>query len=185
MAPGRDLRYTEGMKALAGFAVAIALSLRADAATQTYVSLAGRDDTRPKLGRPGITVNVQSAAQGEAIFVMNEVHRGLGRLVHTRPLAAGERGDYELDVRLELSSVNDAVRTIPFAAWLTSAEGERIWRVEGRSETTDPATDPSAYVSIGRNIVSALIHDGWLVPRVDPNDPPPAPPKIRMDDSAR
>jgi len=35
--------------------------------------------------------------------------------------------------------------------------------------------------SIGRNVVAALIHDGWVAPRYDPDDPPPPPPTIRRN----
>lgn len=171
------------MKARALLLAAV-LAADARAATQTYVSLNGRDDNVLRLGRPGIAVHVEAATQAEAILVENEIHRELARLVHARPLAAGDGGDYELSVRLDIASGDGALRTIPFAALLASVQGEGLWRIEGRSESTDPAAAPSMYVSIGRNVVSALIHDGWLQPRFDPNDPPPNPPRIRKDDSA-
>jgi hypothetical protein len=155
------------------------------AATQTYVSLQGRDDSIPKLGRPGIAVQVEGMTQGEAILVMNELHRELARLVHTRPLDQNEEGDYDLKVMLDVTTAERAVSKIPFTATLTSARGDRLWRIEGRAETTDPAGEPAVYVSIGRNVVSALIHDGWLQPRFDPNDPPPDPPQIRKADLAQ
>jgi len=164
---------------------AAVLTANAHAATQTYVSLQGQDDGVRRLGRPGIAVHAEAGTQGEAILVMNEVHRELGRVVHTRPLDADEAGDYDLKVMLELAAINGAVSTIPFAATLTSADGEPLWRIEGRAVTTDPAGDAAVYASIGRNVVSALIHDGWLQPRFDPNDPPPDPPRIRKDDSAQ
>ena len=172
------------MKALTVLAAAIVISTGAHWASQTYVSLQGRDDSVPKLGRPGIAVHVEGMTQGEAILVRNELHRELARLVHTRALAADEGGDYELKVVLDVPSVVGALRRIPFTASLTSALGERLWRIEGRSETSDAPAAPSVYLSIGRNVVSALIHDGWLQPRYDPNDPPPNPPQIRKDDSA-
>jgi hypothetical protein len=184
MASRRDLRYTQGMKTHA-LLIAALLAGSAQAATQTYVSLQGRDDSIPKLGRPGIAVQVEGMTQGEAILVMNELHRELARLVHTRPLDPNEEGDYDLKVMLDVTTEERAVSKIPFTAMLTSPRGDRLWRIEGRAETTDPAGEPAVYLSIGRNVVSALIHDGWLQPRFDPNDPPPEPPQIRKADLAQ
>lgn len=171
------------MRMLAATAVAIAIAANTLAATQTYVSLGGRNDDVPKLGRPGIAVHVEAVTQDEAIVVTNEVQRELARLVHTRSLSAGEPGDYELKVLIDVTIREGEVAKIPFAATLTSPDGVGLWRIDGRSETTEPAAAPSVYVSIGRNVISALIHDGWLQPRFDPNDPPPNPPQIRTDDS--
>jgi hypothetical protein len=68
---------------------------------------------------------------------------------------------------------------VPFEAVLRSTEGKTIWRVDGRTEIEKAGVEVEALTSIGRNVVSALIHDGWLAPRYDPEDPPPAPPTIR------
>jgi hypothetical protein len=163
----------------------VVLSGAAQAGTQTYVSLAGRDDGIPKLGRPGIAVQVAAEDLSGASLVTHELTRELGRLVHTRPLDTGEAGDYDLQVTLEPMRRDGAASTIPFTAVLLSARGERLWRIDGRAETPGPVPEPPAFVSIGRNVVSALIHDGFVQPRYDPNDPPPDPPRIRNDDSAR
>jgi hypothetical protein len=149
------------------------------------VTLAGRDDGIPKLGRPGIAVQVAAPNPAEASLVANELARELDRVVHTRALAPGEAGDYDLTVTLQSAQADGASSTIPFDAVLQSARGERLWLIDGRSETQGRLREPSVFVSIGRNVVSALIHDGWLQPRYDPNDPPPPPPQIRNDDSAR
>jgi len=72
--------------------------------------------------------------------------------------------------------------TVPFEAVLRSAEGKTLWRVEGRTELDKAGAGAEALTSIGRNVVAALVHDGWLAPRYDPDDPPPAAPTIRRDD---
>jgi hypothetical protein len=189
MASEPHLRYTHGMKTIDGHGAFILATLivfgTAPAGTQTYMTLAGRDDSIPKLGRPGIAVQVAAPSPADASLVANELTRDLVRLVHTRPLAAGEAGDYDLEVTIEPSRTDGAASTIPFAAALVSARGERIWRIDGRAETQGPTLEPPVFISIGRNVVSALIHDGWLQPKYDPNDPPPNPPRIRNDDSAR
>jgi hypothetical protein len=64
---------------------------------------------------------------------------------------------------------------------LVSAEGRRLWRIEGRAEVTGAPVDASLFAGIARNVISALIHDGWVQPRYDPDDPPPPPPVLRTD----
>jgi len=173
-----------------GFAVRAALALfavasagAASAGALTYVSLAGRDDSLPKLGRPGIAVHVAAEEAGDpahATVVGKEVKRELGRLVHTRPLATDEPGDYALEIKLIAPKIEGSGTSFPFEAILADATGERLWRIEGRSDVVDAPLDASIYLGIGRNVVSALIHDGWLQPRYDPDDPPPQAPRVIM-----
>jgi hypothetical protein len=101
--------------------------------------------------------------------------------VHTRRLAPGEAGDYDLEIKLEAPRVDGPVATVPFEAVLKSAQGERLWRVEGRSDVLGTPVDASVFAGIGRNVVSALIHDGWVQPRYDPDNPPPQPPRVRSE----
>ena len=49
------------------------------------------------------------------------------------------------------------------------------------AEVEKTGVAPEAMTSIGRNVVAALIHDGWVAPRYDPDDPPPPPPTIRRN----
>ena len=70
---------------------------------------------------------------------------------------------------------------IRFVAVLDSSRGERLWRVEGRSEAEARSFDGPVLVDIARNVVSALIHDGWVQPRYDPGNPPPQPPTVRTE----
>ena len=70
------------------FAVAVAAYVAAQGATQTSVTLAGRNDAIPKLGRPGIAVRVDASTPSSAATVANELRRAFAQQVHTRPLAA-------------------------------------------------------------------------------------------------
>lgn len=161
--------------------VAITATVGAVAATKTHVSLAGRDEAVPKLGMPGIAVRVEAQRPEEAGTVARELARELARQVHTRPLAAGDAGDYDLDVTVGRSRPDGSVTAIPFDAALRSARGELLWRIEGRSEVENAPVDGSVFVGIGRNVVAALIHDGWVSPRQDPDDPPPQAPSVRLE----
>ena len=85
--------------------------------------------------------------------------------------------DAEDEPRLELRPVVE----VPFSAELTGARGERVWRVEGRTEVADEVVGHSAFIGIARNVVAALLHDGWVAQRIDPDDPPPPAPEIRLE----
>lgn len=162
-------------------ATALAVSGAASAGTRTHVALAGRDDAVPKLGRPGIIVRVEAANASAATVVTGELEHELAHQVHTRRLTAGEPGDYDLWVNLDEPRAEGAGETIRFAATLESSHGERLWRVEGRSDVEGASVDASVFAAVSRNVISALIHDGWLQPRFDPDNPPPQPPTIRND----
>jgi hypothetical protein len=163
------------------FLVAAASVGAADAATKTYVALAGRDDAIPKLGMPGIAVQVEAAGPDEARLVREELGRELVKQVYTRPLGAGDKGEYALDVMVHAEHADGSVTAVPFEATLTSSLGERLWRIEGRCDVEGDSIDGSVFVGIGRNVVAALIHDGWLSPRQDPDDPPPQAPAARLE----
>jgi hypothetical protein len=171
-----------GSRLVAAFGVAgaaIALAGATWAGTRTNVALAGRDDTIPKLGRPGIAVRVDASNPKDAAFVTSELTRELVQQVHTRRLAPDESGDYELEINVEAPRVDGPTTTVPFEAVLKSAQGERLWRITGRSDVEGAPLDAAVFEGIGRNVVSALIHDGWVQPRYDPDNPPPQPPRVR------
>jgi hypothetical protein len=175
------MRTSRLLESLSVLGMAIVLAGAARAGTQTYVALAGRDDSLFKLGRPGIQLRVDASSADDAGLVTVELARELVQQVHTRRLAPDEAGDYDLMVKLEAPRIDASVTTVRFEAVLTSAQGERLWRIEGRSDVVGETLDASVFAGIGRNVVSALIHDGWLQPRYDPDDPPPQPPRIRND----
>jgi len=166
-------------------AAVIVLAGAARAGTRTYVALAGRDDTRHKLGRPGIRLRVDAENASDAAVVTRELARELAQQVHTRELAENEPGDYDLAITVRAPHIEGSMTMIPFEALLASAEGESLWRIEGRSDVDEGPLDAWVFAGIGRNVVSALIHDGWLQPRYDPDDPPPQPPQVRQQLSSR
>jgi hypothetical protein len=168
-------------RALVTLAATIVSAGVVSAGTRTYVSLAGRDDTIPKLGIPGIAVRVDASSALDAAVLKGELARELARQVLTRHLAKDEAGDYDLEVTLRVPSVDGAEVTVPFEAVLRSAQGERLWRVEGRADVEGAPLDDAVVAGIGRNVISALIHDGWVQQRYDPDDPPPPPPVLRHE----
>jgi hypothetical protein len=151
----------------------------AQAGTRTYVALAGRDDAIHKLGRPGIRVWVAAGNAGDAEVVARELGREFAQQVHTRELDRDEPGDYDLSITVAPPRVLGTTTEVPFEAVLASARGERLWRVEGRADVEGSLLDAWVFAGIGRNVVSALIHDGWVQPRYDPDNPPPDPPLVR------
>lgn len=175
------MRRSLVLDTLCMLAAAIVGAATAQAGAQTYVSLAGRDDAHPKLGRPGIVVSVDAANATDAAFLTSELSRELAQQVHTRRLAPDETGDYDLRVTVAAARVDGQVVAVPFEAVLESRRGERLWRIEGRTDVAGVPVDASVFAGIGRNVVSALIHDGWVQPRYDPDNPPPQPPRIRSE----
>jgi hypothetical protein len=178
------------MESVSRTAAALVISLMvslgsAAAGTRTYVSLAGRDDSIVKLGRPGVAVHVVAPRSEDALAVEGELARELSHQVHTRLLAPGEPGDYELEINVEHAQERGTARSIVFEAALVSAAGERLWRIDGRADVDDGTLSASVYAGIGRNVVSALVHDGWLTQRYDPDDPPPPPPALRAGSDRR
>lgn len=153
----------------------------ASAGSRTSVELAGRDDSISKLGQPGVSVRVAAELAGAAKSVTEELERELARQVHTRKLAAGESGDYELSVSLAEPQAEGAGETIRFEAGLNSSRGERLWHVTGRTDLDGVPLDAAVFAGISRNVISALIHDGWLQARYDPDNPPPQAPKARIE----
>jgi len=175
------MRRSLVLDTLGWMAAVIVLAGTAQAGTQTYVSLAGRDEAIPKLGRPAIALSVGAPNAHDAAFLTTELSRELAQQVHTRRLAPGEAGDYDLTVTVAPARVDGPMATVPFEAVLKSGRGERLWRIEGRSDVEGAPLDASVFAGIGRNVVSALIHDGWVQPRYDPDNPPPQPPRIRSE----
>ena len=163
-------------------AAALGASAAAWAGASVTVTLAGRDDSIPKLGRPALAVEVKGSDSKLAEVVGGELARELAKVVHTRPLSTGETGDYQLTVEVADPRIDAHAVLIPFRATLVGTTGEIVWRIQGHAdaEVEGPAdVDPSLYAGIGRNVVSALIHDGWLAARYDPDDPPPQAPHVR------
>lgn len=165
---------------LVGAAAAL-LAVPAVAATRTTVTRVGSDPTATKLGMPGVAVTVRAPASDEAAIVRARLVADLAKLVYTRSLAPDEGGDYDLTVTLAAPRGGTASTTIPFEAVLVSADGAELWRATGRTEATDTPVGAPVLASIARNVLSALVRDGWLAPRYDPDNPPPATPHVRRE----
>ena len=159
--------------------ILIAAVTAAHAQTRTYVNFAGKNDDLPKLGLPGITVEVFGPRVEESAAVRTEISKVLTDTIHTRPVSAGEAGDYALAVTLAAPVKGAGPTTVPFEAVLKARDGKTLWRVDGRTEVEQANVEAEALASIARNVVSALVHDGWVAPRYDPENPPPVPPTIR------
>lgn len=163
-----------------GLAMILAVGT-APAATTTYVSLAGRDDALPKLGLPCVAVSVHTPRLEDTRAVGDELMRLLAKQVHTRARVQKEAGDYDLIVWVDANRLDTSSTVVPFEAFLYAADGERLWRIEGHSDVADAPVDASVFTGIARNVVSALVHDGWVAPRLDPDDPPPQAPSVRVE----
>ena len=164
------------MRVRAGACVVLLLAaaVPASAGVRTTVTLQGQDPAEPKLGLPSLAFSVTGpdAALAESLrsFLAGDVlHR-----THSRPPAEGERPDYTIAVVVEPGTRAG----IGFRVSLTTWDGRVAWRSVGTAVPDGPHLDHETTVSIGRNILSALIHDGWLQARYDPDDPPPAAPRI-------
>src|SRR5262249_12873445 len=153
------------------------------AGVRTTVTLAGKDDAIPKLGIPGIALRIDGPDATADAGVRETLGAGLNKLVYTRPLSASDSGDYALIVTVDGRSAGRESVTVPFHAELDAADGRRLWRIEGHTDLEGAGDDSEIFTSIGRNVIAALIHDGWVQPRYDVNDPPPPAPSIRVDDS--
>lgn len=151
------------------------------AAGKTYVTLVEQaPDPRPQ-GRPGIAVVVDGPEAEACARVREQLVRDLGKLVHTRALSDTDVADYDLTLRIETPRTDPALKSVAFQASLSEPRGRRLWLVDGRTEWEGPSSAPEFAQGISRNVVAALMRDGWLQQRYDANDPPPAAPTIRND----
>ena len=99
-------------------------------------------------------------------------------MVYSRP----DLGEAPYDYRLEIvvvpprdQSSNDPLR---FEASIQQPDRGVVWRTEGRTEIPGRVVDEEAIRGVSQNLVSALVHDRWVVRKVDPDDPPPAAPRV-------
>lgn len=165
---------------LAG-AIATLVAMPAAAAARTTVTRIVSDPNATRLGMPGVAVTVRGPSPDRAAIVRARLVADLAKLVYTRSLAPGEEGDYDLTVTLAPRRDGAASVTIPFEAVLTAADGAELWRATGRTEVTDAPVGAPVLASVARNVLSALVRDGWLATRYDPDNPPPATPHLRRE----
>ena len=158
-----------------GFVAALAFTA-ASAGMTTTVALRSQDASLPKLGLPSVRV----VFQGPGPVALDVLRDGLAadvlRLSHVRDVDRWASPDYFVVVRFvdEQAPVPGDVR---FEASLLTHDGRVAWIADGRT-VSEGSVEPTAWRTIGRNVLSALIRDGWLEAKYDPNDPPPAAPIV-------
>ena len=160
--------------------ILVAASVSAAAGSvRTTVDLQGDPGPAHRLAMPGVAVKVEGLPARDAGVLAAEVEREMRTLAYTRQLASGETGDYDLAVRAGTRVTAGSLITIPFEIVLSAAAGSVLWRTNGRTEIDAAPVDDQALLSIARNVVSALMHDGWIQQRIDPHNLPPPPPPVR------
>jgi hypothetical protein len=160
---------------------ALLVATAASAAPRVTVSLVREDATAHKLGMPGVAVTVRGPVPSQAAAVATQLASDLPKLVYTRALDPGEPGDYDLAIAIERRRNEADASVVPFEAVLSTADGAELWRATGRAEVDGDRTDATVFAGIARNVLSALVRDGWLAPRYDPANPPPAAPSVHRD----
>lgn len=165
------------MKGLTRMGTVAALAFTAaSAGMTTTVGLRTQDDSLPKLGLPTLRVEVQGVGPVALDTFRGWVADDAARLSFVK---SGERDpspDYTLVVRF--LEATPGAGEVPFEASLLTHDGRVAWLVDGRTVTDAVPVEPIAWRTIGRNVISALVRDGWLQQKQDPNDPPPAPPIV-------
>lgn len=148
----------------------------ASAGMTTSVALRTQDATLPKLGLPSLRVEIQGVGPVAPDTLRAWMTADVVSLSHAKDGAADPSPDYTLVVRFLDEAVEGG--DVSFEATLRTHEGTAAWIADGRTTPDGPARDAAAWRTIGRNVLSALIRDGWLQARYDPNDPPPATPVV-------
>lgn len=151
----------------------------------THIDLRGSDPAAPKLGLPSLSISVTGAETERTTLLASFLGADLPRLVVMRSPAEGEHPDFEIRVALAARVRDGEFERQSFEASLVDHEGSTVWETRGRTEIEGAALDLSSLRSTGRNIIAALIHDGWLHAAYDPDDPPPAAPGMRRVDPRR
>lgn len=159
--------------------MAISPALAQQKPQRTFVSLSGSADDHPRLGNPAIHVEVRSVSAELAESLARRLTADLDANVYARP----DRGEAPYDYRLEIALLPPAIRSnddpLRFEALLVDPDGEVIWRTEGRTEIAGRVVNDEAVRGVSRNLVSALVHDRWVVRKIDPDDPPPMAPRVK------
>lgn len=159
-----------------GMVGALAFSA-ASAGLTTTVALRSQDPSLPKLGLPSVRV----VFQGHGPVALDTLRDGLAadvlRLSHVRDVDREASPDYFVVVRFVETDAPESTDVL-FEASLLTHDGSVAWMADGRT-VREGVAEPDAWRSLGRNVLSALFRDGWLQPKYDPDDPPPAAPTVR------
>lgn len=151
---------------------------RAESPPKTFVSLSGSADEHPRLGNPILRVEVVSDSPAIAEGLSGALVADLSTLVHARPETGDANFDYRLVVRLVPRPTGGAPEPFRFEASLEDPDRGVVWQTEGSAEVGGEEEVTRVLSRISRNLVSALVHDRWVMPKDDPNDPPPAAPNV-------
>lgn len=176
---------TIGSKLLTLAAVGLLSVMAVGAAVRTHIALNGVDASAPKPGLPTVQVHVTGGEADRVTFLADALGRDLRKLVILREPEAGEIPDFDLRVVLGARVLGAGMVSQPFEVALVDHEGRTVWRTTGRTESDNGVLDPGTLQGTGRNIISALIHDGWLEARIDPDDLPPSPPSVGLAETAK
>lgn len=160
--------------------IAAPFALAQQTPARTFVTLMGHADDLPRLGNPAIHVEVLSAAGDLAESLARALTVDLDSLAHSRPDRGEAPYDYRLEVRVDPPPAAASADPLRFTATMEHPARGIVWRTEGRTELSGRPVDTEVIAAISRNLVSALVHDRWIAPKLDPDDPPPAAPFVRL-----
>lgn len=146
---------------------------------RTFVSLSGSEDDYPRLGNPAIHVEVRSVSEELATALEGQLMSDLESMVHARPDRGDSPYDYRLRVLLDPPLNRGADDPLRFEASMEEPDRGIVWRTEGRTEIAGGLVDDAAIQGVSRNLVTALVHDRWVVRKIDPDNPPPAAPYVK------
>ena len=148
----------------------------ASAGMTTTVALRSQDASLPKLGLPSVRVVFQGTGPVALDVLRDDLAADVLRLSHVRDVDQEASPDYFVVVRF-VESETENRGDVRFEASLLTHDGRVAWIADGRTVSVGNV-EPAAWRTIGRNVLSALIRDGWLEAKYDPNDPPPAAPIV-------
>ena len=170
------------MRGLARLGVVGLLLAGTASAQTTTVALRTQDAALPKLGLPSLRVQVE----GTGPVALDTFHAWMTsdvlRLSHVKDGAGDPSPDYTLVVRF-LEDAPDS-GSVAFEASLITHDGTTAWVADGRTTADGASRDAATWRTIGRNVFSALCRDGWLQPKYDPDNPPPATPVVERKAAA-
>jgi hypothetical protein len=153
---------------------AAAFVAAAQAQVTTTVSLTSQDAEAAKYALPSIEVRVDGPDAGRSHGLAAALSHDLVARTHARAPEGTEAATYVLAASLP---ARDGTLQ-RFDARLIALDGEVVWSVEGTTNGDVAPRDEVALLDIARNLRSALVRDGWVEAKYDPNDPPPPPPAL-------
>jgi hypothetical protein len=153
---------------------AVTFVVAAQAQITTTVSLTSQDTNAAKFALPSIEVRVDGPDAGRSHALAAALSHDLVARTHARAPEGAEAATYVLAASLPARE-----GTLQrFDARLIALDGKVVWSVEGSTSGEAAPGAEVALLDIARNLRSALVRDGWVEAKYDPNDPPPPPPVV-------